>query len=98
MFRFTWKPSSGSHNQYLAKNTGLVQCRYRRRTHVVSVMAAYRDYTKKNYKEKVIFPFPYWPVFNKERKGLLRCQSEKKQGPKLNNEVQVRESQINDCR
>jgi len=41
MFRFTRKPSSGSHNQYLAKNTGLVQCRYRRRTDVVSVMVAY---------------------------------------------------------
>jgi hypothetical protein len=41
MFRFTRKPSSGSHNQYLAKNTGFVQCRYRRRTDVVSVMAAY---------------------------------------------------------
>jgi len=41
MFRFTKKPSSGNHNWYLAKNTGLVQCRYRRRTDVVSVMAAY---------------------------------------------------------
>jgi hypothetical protein len=41
MFRFTRKPSSGSHNQYLAKITGLVQCRHRRRTDVVSVMAAY---------------------------------------------------------
>jgi hypothetical protein len=30
MIRFTVKPSSGNHNQYLAKNTGLVQCRYRR--------------------------------------------------------------------
>jgi len=40
MFRFTKKPS-GSHNQYLAKNTGLVQCRYRRCTDVVSVMSAY---------------------------------------------------------
>jgi hypothetical protein len=28
MFRFTRKPSAGSHNQYLAKNTGLVQCSY----------------------------------------------------------------------
>ena len=43
MFRFTRKPSSGSHNQYLAKNTGLVQCRYRRRTDDVSIMAAYYD-------------------------------------------------------
>ena len=25
MFRFTWKPSSGSRNQYLAKITNLVQ-------------------------------------------------------------------------
>jgi len=40
MFLFTKKPSSGSHNQYLAKNTGLVQCRYRHCTDVVSVMAA----------------------------------------------------------
>jgi hypothetical protein len=46
MFLFTRKPSSGSHKQYLAKNTGLVQCRYRRRTDVVSVMAAlYRHNT-----------------------------------------------------
>jgi hypothetical protein len=34
MFRFTRKPSSGSHNQYLAKITGFVQCRHRRRTDV----------------------------------------------------------------
>jgi len=40
MFQSTRKPSSGSHNQYLAKITGLVQCRYRRRTDVVSVMTA----------------------------------------------------------
>ena len=39
MFRFTKKPSSGSHSQYLAKITSLVQCRYRRRTDVVSAMA-----------------------------------------------------------
>ena len=43
MIRFTMKPSSGSHNQYLAKITGLVQCRYRHCTDVVSVMAAYYD-------------------------------------------------------
>ena len=30
----------GANNQYLVKNTGLVQCGYRRRTDVVSVMAA----------------------------------------------------------
>ena len=40
MFRFTKKPSSRSHNQYLAKITSLVQCIYRRRTDV-SAMAAY---------------------------------------------------------
>jgi len=42
MFQFIRKPSSGSHNkyEYLAKNTSLVQCRYRRRTDVVSVMVA----------------------------------------------------------
>jgi len=28
MFRFTRKPSSGSHRQYLAKITHLVQCGY----------------------------------------------------------------------
>ena len=28
MFRFTRKPSSGSHSQYLAKITHLVQCGY----------------------------------------------------------------------
>jgi hypothetical protein len=41
MFRFARKPSSGSHSQYLAKITCLVQCGYRLRTDVVSVMAAY---------------------------------------------------------
>ena len=40
MFRFTKKPSSRSHNQYLAKITSLVHCRYRRRTDVVSAMSA----------------------------------------------------------
>ena len=43
MFRFTKKPSSVSHSQYLAKITSLVQCIYRRRTDVVSVMAAQYD-------------------------------------------------------
>jgi hypothetical protein len=28
MFRFTMKPSSGSHSQYLAKITYLVHCEY----------------------------------------------------------------------
>ena len=28
MFRFTMKPSSGNHNQYLAKITHSVQCEY----------------------------------------------------------------------
>jgi hypothetical protein len=41
MFQFTKKPSSGSHSQYLTKITSLVQCGYRRRTDVVSVMTAY---------------------------------------------------------
>jgi len=40
MFRFTKKLSSGSHSQYLAKITGFVQCRYRRRKDVVSAMAS----------------------------------------------------------
>jgi len=40
MFRFTKKPSSGSHSQNLAKITSLIQCRYRRRADVVSAMAA----------------------------------------------------------
>jgi len=39
MFRFTKKPSSGSHKQYLAKNIGLVQYSYRRKD-VVSVVTA----------------------------------------------------------
>jgi len=43
MFRFTMKPSSGSHNQYLAKNTHLVQSRYVELVQDVSVMAAYCD-------------------------------------------------------
>ena len=38
MFRFTKKPSSGSHSQYLAKITSLVQCRYRRRTEITSLV------------------------------------------------------------
>ena len=40
MFRFTKKPSSGNHSQYLAKITSLVQCRYRCKD-VTSAMAAY---------------------------------------------------------
>jgi len=40
MFRFTKKPSSGSHSQCLAKITRFVQCWYRRRADVVSGMAA----------------------------------------------------------
>jgi len=44
VFRFTRKPSSGSHSHYLAKITDLLQCRYRRLTDVVSVMVAYRLY------------------------------------------------------
>ena len=43
MFRFTKKPSSGNHSQYLAKTTSVVQCRYRRRTDGVSAMAAQYD-------------------------------------------------------
>jgi len=38
MFRFTKKPSSGSHSQCLAKITRLVQCWYGRRADVVSAM------------------------------------------------------------
>ena len=41
MFRFTKKPSSGSHSHYFAKIRSLFQCGYRRRTDVVSAMAAY---------------------------------------------------------
>ena len=44
MFRFTRKPSSGSHIQYLAKITHLVQSGYVELVQdVVSVMAAYCD-------------------------------------------------------
>ena len=37
MFRFTMKPSSGSHSQSLAKITHSVQCEY---MEVVQIMAA----------------------------------------------------------
>jgi len=44
MFRFTKKPSSGSHSQYLAKITHLVQSGYIELVQdFVSVMAAYYD-------------------------------------------------------
>jgi len=44
MFRFTKKPSSGSHRQYLAKITHVVQCGYIELVQdVVIVMAAYYD-------------------------------------------------------
>jgi len=43
MFRFTMKPSSGSHNKYLGKITHLVQSRYVELVQDVSVMAAYCD-------------------------------------------------------
>jgi len=44
MFRFTRKPSSGSHNQYLAKIKHLVKSGYVEFVQdVVSVMAAYCD-------------------------------------------------------
>ena len=42
MFRFTGKPSSGSHSQYLAKITHLVQSEYVELVQdVVSIMAAF---------------------------------------------------------
>jgi len=44
MFRFTRKPSSGSHSQYLAKITHLVQSGYVELLQdVISVMVAYYD-------------------------------------------------------
>jgi len=44
MFRFIRKPSSGSHSQYLAKITQLVQSGYVELVQdLVSVMAAYYD-------------------------------------------------------
>ena len=44
MFRFTRKPSSGSHSQYLAKITHLVQSgKVELAQDVISVMAAYYD-------------------------------------------------------
>ena len=44
MFRFTRKPSSGSHSQYLAKITHLVLCGYVELVQeVISVMAAQYD-------------------------------------------------------
>jgi hypothetical protein len=54
MFRFTRKPSSGSHNQYLAKFTHLVKSRYVEAVQdVVSFMAAYCDCNKMIYMEYV---------------------------------------------
>ena len=41
MFRFTRKSSSWSRNQYLTKNTGLVQRRYKLSKDIVSAMAEY---------------------------------------------------------
>jgi len=38
MFRFTRKPSSGSHSQYLAKITHLVQCEYTEVVQTLSVL------------------------------------------------------------
>jgi len=38
MFRFTRKPSSGSHNQYLAKVTHSVQCGYMEVVQAMSVL------------------------------------------------------------
>jgi hypothetical protein len=47
MFWFTRKPSSGSHSQYSAKITHLVQCRYIELVQdIVIVMAAYYDTNK----------------------------------------------------
>ena len=44
MFRFIWKPSSGSLSQYLAKITHLVQSGYVELVQdVISVMVAYYD-------------------------------------------------------
>jgi len=43
MLQFTRKLSSGSHSQYLAKITHLVQCGYVELVQDVSVMAAYYD-------------------------------------------------------
>ena len=43
MFRFTRKPSSGSHSQYLAKITHFVKSGYVDLVQDVSVMAAYCD-------------------------------------------------------
>ena len=44
MFRFTRKPSSGNHGQYLAKITHLVQSGYVELVQaVISVMAEYCD-------------------------------------------------------
>jgi hypothetical protein len=38
MFRFTMKPSSGSHSQYLAKITHWVQCGYMEVVQTLSVL------------------------------------------------------------
>jgi hypothetical protein len=38
VFRFTMKPSSGSHSQYLAKITHSVQCEYMEVVQMLSVL------------------------------------------------------------
>ena len=38
MFRFTMKPSSGRHNQYVVKITHSVQCGYMEVVHTLSVL------------------------------------------------------------
>ena len=53
MFRFTRKPSSGSHNQYLAKYYTLKSRYVEAVQDVVSVMAAYCDCNKTIYMEYV---------------------------------------------
>jgi hypothetical protein len=48
MFRFTRKPSSGSHSQYLARITHLVKSGYVELVQdVINVMAAYYDLCKR---------------------------------------------------
>jgi hypothetical protein len=84
MFRFTERPSSGIHNHYLANNTGLVQCRYRRRTVVVSVrrhnmiIILYTDYEDRrhiqNFRRRRIAQTKKYNIHNRVKDGNQEFQ------------------------
>jgi hypothetical protein len=62
MFRFTRKPSSGSHSQYLAKIAHLVQCGYIEVVQTLSVLWLHSVTVIKRY---------MWSVQIKEEKDTI---------------------------